>query len=216
MEDRYYDGSSDDTSGEDLEEESTLDVQTHKKSLSVSTLLLAAIAAALVVIVMVTVWFWERPQGPPTAKRLKLLEHRIEQLEQRIARLNGVNERVMTLEGQGQKFMNAVDRLDRFETSISLRMDVLAKELSGLQPAATVTSPPVKEQALQSPVKKPSATPPPSEPQVAEGQIFHTVSAGETLYSISRRYGMSVDELRRANELDEKATIYPGQQLKVR
>ncbi len=214
MEEQYYDSSSGDMADEDPQEEPTAHTRSRKKSLS--ALLFAVIAAALVVVGMITVWFWEWPRGQPTAKKLKLLEHRIEQLEDRIARLSGINERVMTLEGHGQKFMTAVDRLDRFETAISLRMDIVAKELSGLQQAEAVTSPTVKEQASKSTVKERTSTPPASTPEAAAETKFHTVSAGETLYSISRRYGMSLEELRRANQLDDKATIYPGQQLKVR
>ena len=51
-----------------------------------------------------------------------------------------------------------------------------------------------------------------------EGKIdtyYHEVLAGETLYGISRSYGLSVDELRRLNRLASKAVIYPGQKLIV-
>ena len=222
MEERYYDSSSNDISEEDFQEETDSDpgVRDSKKSLPVSTLLLAVIGAALVVVVMVTVWFWERPQGQRPAKQIKLLEHRIGELENRLARLTGINERVMTLESHGQKFMNAVDRLDRFETAITLRMDIVAKELAGLQQTAEGKSQPPNqprsgEAAMQQlPASKPPA--PSTAPTADKDPEFHTVSAGETLYSISRRYGLSVDELLAANGLDTDATIYPGQQLKIR
>ena len=46
--------------------------------------------------------------------------------------------------------------------------------------------------------------------------IYHTVKKGETLYSISRRYqGSNVNDLIRINKLNKKATIYPGQTLKI-
>ncbi|MGD9005842.1 MAG: LysM domain-containing protein, partial [Desulfobacterales bacterium] len=44
---------------------------------------------------------------------------------------------------------------------------------------------------------------------------IHTVKQGETLYRISRRYNLTVDQLRQYNQLDSKAAIYPGQKLKV-
>ena len=216
MEERYYDSSSDELSEEELRQQDGSEVRPGKKSLPVSTLMLAVIGAALVVVVMVAVWFWDRPQGQRPEKSLKLLENRISQLEERIARLNGVDERVMTLESQGQKFMTAVDRLDRFETAITLRMDILAKEIAGRQQPAAGKSAPATEKTPGAAVKEVTVKPPASPPAAAEEPALHTVSAGETLYSISRRYGMSVDELRRANQLDEKATIYPGQQLNVR
>lgn len=43
----------------------------------------------------------------------------------------------------------------------------------------------------------------------------HTVVAGETVYSISRRYGVDVDSLARANDLDSSYRIRLGQALKL-
>ncbi|NJB85598.1 LysM repeat protein [Lewinella marina] len=42
----------------------------------------------------------------------------------------------------------------------------------------------------------------------------HEVAPGETLYAISRRYGVSVDEIKRANGLYDN-TIFVGQRLKI-
>jgi LysM repeat protein len=44
---------------------------------------------------------------------------------------------------------------------------------------------------------------------------MHTVKQGDTLYRISQRYQLSVDQLREYNKLGAKAAIYPGQQLYV-
>ena len=44
---------------------------------------------------------------------------------------------------------------------------------------------------------------------------MHTVKQGDTLYRISRRYQLSVDQLREYNKLGAKSAIYPGQQLYV-
>ncbi|MEQ9591787.1 MAG: LysM peptidoglycan-binding domain-containing protein [Cyclobacteriaceae bacterium] len=53
-------------------------------------------------------------------------------------------------------------------------------------------------------------------PKVQEnGQGLHVVAAGETLFSISRAYGLSVEELKEINGLGENA-ISIGQQLKVK
>jgi len=45
--------------------------------------------------------------------------------------------------------------------------------------------------------------------------VYHEVVAGETLYGISSRYGLTVDELRRLNKLEPEATIYPAQRLLI-
>jgi len=46
--------------------------------------------------------------------------------------------------------------------------------------------------------------------------VYHEVVTGETLYSISRRYSLKVDELRRLNKLESEAIIYPAQRLLIR
>ena len=46
--------------------------------------------------------------------------------------------------------------------------------------------------------------------------LCHQVQAGETLFNIGRRYGLTVDELRRLNKLGSKEeTIHIGQKLLI-
>lgn len=59
------------------------------------------------------------------------------------------------------------------------------------------------------------ATPfPASETQTSEGQTMHIVKQGETLYSISRMYAVTVNDLTRWNELGD-APLKMGQELLV-
>jgi membrane-bound lytic murein transglycosylase D len=44
---------------------------------------------------------------------------------------------------------------------------------------------------------------------------FHTVSAGETLFSISKRYGISVEELKKLNGIGSQNLITIGQKLRI-
>lgn len=48
----------------------------------------------------------------------------------------------------------------------------------------------------------------------AKGQ-YHVVSSGDTLSKIGKRYGISVDELCRLNNMKKTDTIHPGQKLLV-
>lgn len=49
----------------------------------------------------------------------------------------------------------------------------------------------------------------------AEGDIYHTVRAGETLTSIARMYGVTVEEIMTANGLTNPNLIYVGQSLLI-
>jgi hypothetical protein len=47
----------------------------------------------------------------------------------------------------------------------------------------------------------------------AGNKRYHTVKAGETLYSISHRYALTVEKIQRLNKLENRYIIYPGQNL---
>lgn len=44
---------------------------------------------------------------------------------------------------------------------------------------------------------------------------FHLVNAGETLYSIARRYDVTIDSIQQLNDLPAGAVIHPGQRLRI-
>ena len=82
------------------------------------------------------------------------------------------------------------------------------------EPKPVVTSPtppaaqPKVEQAQQAPAQKVQQPQTPS-------YSFHTVSAGETLFSISKRYGMSVEDLKQLNSIGAQNLITIGQKLRI-
>jgi len=54
-----------------------------------------------------------------------------------------------------------------------------------------------------------------AEPAHAQGNAVHVVKRGETLFSIARRYGVSVEAVRAANDIDDASHIHPGQRLVI-
>jgi len=71
-------------------------------------------------------------------------------------------------------------------------------------------SPPADESqtANISPASKPSKS-------TYSGQILHEVQPGETLYSISKKYGVTMDELLSWNDLPEAGVLSVGQQIMI-
>ena len=45
--------------------------------------------------------------------------------------------------------------------------------------------------------------------------VYHTVARNETVYGIAKKYGYTVDKLRKINGLTSNEVIYPGQHLRV-
>lgn len=90
-------------------------------------------------------------------------------------------------------------------------------------PFGVETAPPVNTPTTQQPTTSQPATPPVSSPApstpstgtVADGYLTHTVRASETLYRISRTYNVSVDEIRRLNNLNGNL-IKIGQVLRIK
>lgn len=155
---------------------------------------------------------------PADLARIDELEQRIIGLEQRLEKGDGVDEKVTRIWEQAKSFEKFKTRFDRSEASMSLRMDHLAMSLDALQkktdqtlkkidklekapvPAAASIKPP--------PVKKATAS-------KARAGKFHTVTAGDTLFNLSRRYNLSVEELRAINQLKKGAVLHVGQTLTV-
>ncbi len=65
------------------------------------------------------------------------------------------------------------------------------------------------------PADKPKPPAVPKAQTVSSAKRYHEVKKGETLTAVAKRYGLSVQELRRMNKLPPKATLSTGQKLIV-
>jgi LysM repeat protein len=135
--------------------------------------------------------------------QLLALESRLEQLENRLGFIESEGGLSQTA-GQGNQLILLTERLDQLEANMTARINSMANQL------AAAPAKPVAETTTQTE----TAVPAPDQEKETNAKI-HTVKQGETLYRISRRYSLSVEQLRQYNQLDPKASIYPGQKLKV-
>ncbi len=161
------------------------------------------VGGILIVVVLVVLFFSGSDPSEPT-QRLNALENRISQLETRLAALEPRPGQAKSGDPENLKITKYMGRFDRFEVATTKRMDDLTKRLDNLRRKIPAEKPPV----VKRPAKETSAT-------KTDAQ-YHLVSKGETLYSISRAYGLTLNELRRLNKLDDKVAIYPGQKLKIK
>lgn len=139
------------------------------------------------------------------AERVQLLalESRLEQLENRLGAIEGEGG-LSQAGGQGNQLILLTERLDQLEANMAARIGSLANQLNTMPP---------KPASDAAPKAKVTASAPGPEKETTAK--IHTVKKGETLYRISHRYNLSVDQLRQYNGLDSNASIYPGQKLKV-
>jgi len=137
-------------------------------------------------------------------KDLAAISTRIDLLEKRLTRLEEVELRIATLQKQGKRLQQSMGEMDRSIRSLTQRIDTLTQKselrekgsaavIKGTQAPAVITGKPV------SPVKR----------------RFHEVRSGENLHRIALKYGLSVDELCRLNNITPSQVIHPGQKLLV-
>lgn len=164
----------------------------------------------LLVLVIILVMTLSKPENAVDREQLQALETRIQQLEKRLATIGVMDQALERLGQQEQELDVLAKKLNRFETTATTQIDQIIKELGALHqkiaqtPSAGTRAPAIVEKKQPAASKKTVST-----------TKFHQVQAGETLYSIGRQYGLSVDQLRSYNNLAPNAAIHPGQKLKL-
>lgn len=156
------------------------------------TLLFGGIAAAALLAVVFLLLGGGERENPEALlaihERLDRLEARLDRLEASDPHLNSITEKIAGLQ-------KAVDRLERERPAMLARIDRIAGRVEALDSESA--SP-----------QKPAAG-------LSGGTRKHTVQKGETLFSIARRYALSLDELCRLNGIDRDEVIQPGQTLVI-
>lgn len=157
----------------------------------------------------------------PALEATKALEAKVLQLEQSLAT---INEKLQVSSTDEIKA-----RLDKIESSAFQRIDALEQKTEQLsanissarkQVAASEPKPVAEKQkdsVKKKQVVKKNVQAKQSNTSTAKTKsATHLVKSGETAYSVSKKYGMTVDELKRMNSLGSSNTIVPGQKLIVK
>lgn len=142
--------------------------------------------------------------GNVSTEDLTAIETKIDLLGQRVTRLEGLENKLAQLEKQGKSLQQSIAKTDSSGRSQAKRLDKLTKGIDVLQ----------KEMAKLAAKPKAPLTTKKKQTPVVKGR-YHQVTAGESLYRIAQKYGITVDELLRLNKLKKNQAIYPGQKLLV-
>jgi LysM repeat protein len=171
--------------------------------------LVGLLTVAIVALIVVLMMLLNGNGDALNTQKVATLEGRIQRLEESLDKYSAIDEKVTRIWEQAKSFEKFKDRFDRSEASTSLRMDHLTMSLEAIQKQLAASrqpppAPPVQESKGKS-----------AEPVVSSKIIYHQVAPGDTLYSISKKYNMSLDELRKMNHMEPNAVIMPGQKLIV-
>jgi LysM domain len=171
---------------------------------------LVGIGALVLIIMMVFIF---SGKGEPTKEdSFQDLEKRMVILEDRIVKMGKELEDILKLERQNKRIDVFMDRYARLEADLSLKVDLLEKKLDKIQRAKKEVKK-VKPKTLTKKQKKSAGSTEKSAKKI--NNTYHQVRAGETLYSISRQYGIAVNKLKALNRSITGDSIYPGQKLRV-
>ena len=177
-------------------------------TISQGKILLFGGAGLLVLIILVVLLFLGGKETP--SEDLSLIQARLTRMEARIKNASTLESRIQEIEEKENEIRQALLKTDLSIRTIKGDLNQIIEAFESLQkkmpPAPKKAEAPKKVEA-----PKPAKEAPKPQPETG----YHVVSRGETLYRISRKYGISVDELRRLNNMGPNAPIYPGQKLLV-
>lgn len=137
-------------------------------------------------------------------KDLTTISARVDLLEKRLTRLEEVQLKIASLEKHGKVLQQSIVETDRSTKFLEQRLDTLIHKLDMLEKGTALI--PEKTEVPTAIQKRPLSL---------DKKRFHEVRSGETLYRIAKRYGLSVDELCRLNNITPNQVIHPGQKLLV-
>ena len=164
----------------------------------------------LAVLVVMFVLILSRPKSVVDQEYLQSLETRMQQLEKKLATIGVMGQAIERIGKQEKKLEQLDKKTDRFESTVTTQIDQIIKELGLLHQKISQKTPASAPQT-ETAAKKQSVA---AKKTQSKAQ-FHQVQVGETLYRISRQYGLSIAQLRTYNDLAANAAIYPGQKLKL-
>jgi LysM repeat protein len=161
---------------------------------------LAAGVVALVVILGFTM-YGKSSHSDALAEEMALLTKRLDDIEFRIGNLEQANSGDESLAALRSNAENLTRQFQDLEAKLGQNLNQINGKLADLE-------------KNQKPIAKPAPTTPAKNTKAAAPKM-HVVKAGETLYQISRKYGLTVDQLKKLNDLGKDVTIRPGQELVV-
>jgi LysM repeat protein len=153
--------------------------------------------------------------APKTAEKdlIKGFETRLKAMEEKLAKLEWIDTGMARLERKEKEISSISERMTQLEGTLSKKVEQLSKDMTKPLPKPPEPSAPKAEAAAP---KAAAATQKPAAPAKVEKDVkarVHEVQKGETLYGISRKYGIPADQLMKLNKLSPNDPIKPGQQL---
>ncbi len=177
---------------------------------SITEIPLVIAGIGLLVLIVLLVIFIPKNDMPIDNTHLKQMDERVQQMEERLSQIEMKIQKLANIKNQSKQVDVVMGRMNTLESDLSSRLDSVVKKIDKQQQ--------LLEQKKTVPTKRKDIALGKSEKSLKKKLIdrYHHIRSGETLYSISRKYGLTVDQLRRLNPSIKGKSIYPGQKLRIR
>ena len=163
------------------------------------------IAIIVMIGLMVVFMLFFRGGGTISNEDISAILGRFDQLNRKLPQYAQIEKRIAQLEIRIKGVQQSISKVEANGASLRKELGKIYNQIGLLK--TDISSGP-KESKVPEPVQKK----PPSE--ITPG--YHEVQRGETLYRIASKYGLTVGELRKMNNLSKDQDIYPKQKLKVK
>lgn len=158
-----------------------------------------------ILILVVLVLLFAGGGDKPSKERLNALESKVEALDRKLTRFEQLADKMALLEEEQKGLRQSVSERDGATKALAKRVEDLNRKVDALhrRPAVPDTH---KQGEKGTPEKKASSA----------QKRYHEVRKGDTLYSIAKKYGISLNDLIRLNSgLAKNQVIQPGQKIMV-
>jgi len=159
-------------------------------------------AGAIVLVVVLAVLFF-MAQGEKKSPEVDL--------QPLLKKIGLLEERMAKLESKGKEAPQVQEKLDSLTRNLNERLSHLEKDINQIKEEAALGK---KKPEVSQPAA-PTPAPPAKSPAKQGTTRVHTVAPGENLYRIALRYNLSVEELRRLNNMRPDQSLQVGQKLTV-
>lgn len=161
------------------------------------------IAGVLLIIAAIFIAYSQMKSGGAGGKKMLEIDKSLGDIENRLNKIESTVKNISSIDEQRTKFeISLMERIEGIESLIAKKTDLDMEKPDNIHREAAVKE---SDQGLS----------PESHDEAGTKIRYHQVLAGETLYRISLKYGLTVEELRRINKIAPEAVIYVGQSLIV-
>jgi LysM repeat protein len=161
--------------------------------------------AGILLLILLSVWLFGGPEESSSREDWAALSQRIDQIENRLGIMEESRGKIAYLEEQEKSLSKSFVDTEASIRALRDRLDQVSQRAERFEK----TSPASGGGALKTPPAPSPAT------RVTATKRYHEVRKGDTLYGISKKYGVSIEDLRRLNQLGKTEAILPGRKLTI-